>query len=257
LDQNFLGSAGWLIDQMLAKHPGPAAGAELTHLKVEEQADAVHARQTGSYNDLFMIAVSDEELRRALAIMDQDGNADIKRMFRELMQSHDIYAPRSRGINTDEERAILLKQNFKRDLQGAANNGRPGKVIVKFGDWHLYKGMNPLRDRNLGNFISEMADGEGSSSLHIAILGAKGTHRLLGKYGQPSTTQPFVLDEDSEYHWIEPMIANELSNEWTLYDLRKLRSQRFRSSDADMERFIEGYDLLIIVPELTPADLAN
>lgn len=53
------------------------------------------------------------------------------------------------------------------------------------------------------------------------------------------------------------MIANELPNEWTLYDLRKLRSQQFRSSDSDMERFIEGYDLLIIVPELTPADLAN
>jgi hypothetical protein len=68
LDQNFLGSAGWLIDQMLAKHPGPAADAELIHLKLEEQADAVHARQTGSYNDLFMIAVSDEELRRALPI---------------------------------------------------------------------------------------------------------------------------------------------------------------------------------------------
>jgi hypothetical protein len=257
LDQNFLGSAGWLIDQMLAKHPGPAANAELIHLKLEEQADAVHARQTGSYNDLFMIAVSDEELGRALPIINRDGNSDIERMFRELVQSHDIYAPRSRGINTDEKRATLLKENFKRNLQEAAKDGKLGKIIVKFGDSHLYKGMNPLLDLNLGNFIAEMADGEGYSSLHIAILGAKGIHRLLGKYGQPSTTEPFILDKDAEYRWIEPLVANQLSSEWTLYDLRKLRAQRVRFADADMERFIEGYDLLIIIPQLTPADLTN
>jgi erythromycin esterase-like protein len=257
LDQNFLGSAGWLIDQMFATHPGPAADAELLHLKSEEQADALRARQTGNYNDLFMIAVSDEELLRALSSIDKDGNSDTQKIFRELMQSHDIYAPRSRGINTDEKRATLLKHNFKHDLQGAAKDGKPGKVIVKFGDSHLYKGMNPLHDLNLGDFIAEWADGEGSTSLHIAVLGAKGKHRLLGRYGQPSKVEPFVLDEDSEYRWIAPMVANQLPGEWTLYDLRKLRSERVTFPNADMERFIEGYDLLIIIPELTPAELAN
>lgn len=178
-------------------------------------------------------------------------------MFRELMQSHDIYAPRLRGINTDEKRATLLKQDFKHNLQEAAKDGTLGKVIVKFGDSHLYKGLNPLLDLNLGDFIAEMADGEGYTSLHIAILGAEGIHRLLGKYGQPSTTEPFILDKDAEYRWIEPMVANQLPSEWTLYDLRKLRAQRARFADADTERFIEGCDLLIIIPQLTPADLTN
>jgi hypothetical protein len=58
---------------MLSTHPGPAAKAELLHLKSEEQADALHARQTGNYNDLFLMAVSDEELLRASSSIDQDG----------------------------------------------------------------------------------------------------------------------------------------------------------------------------------------
>jgi hypothetical protein len=38
LDQEFPGSAGWLLGKILAMHSGPAAAAALTRLKGEEQA---------------------------------------------------------------------------------------------------------------------------------------------------------------------------------------------------------------------------
>ncbi len=45
LDQEFVGSAGWLLGQILATHPGPTATAAITRLKGEEQQDALRAKE--------------------------------------------------------------------------------------------------------------------------------------------------------------------------------------------------------------------
>lgn len=136
----------------------------------------------------------------------------------------------------------------------AAGDPQHQRVLLKFGDWHLYKGFNPLNQRDLGNYVAELADGEGSVSLHICILGAKGVHRLFAGYDRPTKVENFVMDEDRDYRWLKPAIDNQLTNAWTLFDLRKLRFEALEA-DPDMERLIYGYDLLIIIPELTPADL--
>jgi hypothetical protein len=67
--------------------------------------------------------------------------------------------------------------------------------------------------------------------------------------------EKFVMDEDEGYRWLKPAIDNQLTDSWTVYDLRKLRFQPLGRIDGNMERMIYGYDLLIIVPELTPADV--
>lgn len=63
------------------------------------------------------------------------------------------------------------------------------------------------------------------------------------------------MDEDPDYRWLKPMIDNQIPGAWTLYDLRELRFTKFASLDPGMEQMIYGYDLLLIVPELTPADM--
>ena len=62
------------------------------------------------------------------------------------------------------------------------------------------------------------------------------------------------MDEDSDYRWLKPAIDHQVPNAWTLYDLRSLRLQKLGAVDPDMKRLIYGYDLLVIVPELTPAN---
>jgi hypothetical protein len=53
---------------------------------------------------------------------------------------------------------------------------------------------------------------------------------------------------------LKPAVDNQVPNAWTLYDLRSLRFHKLGTVDPDMERLIYGYDLLVIVPELTPAN---
>ena len=130
----------------------------------------------------------------------------------------------------------------------------PRKVLVKFGEWHLYKGFNPLPQRDLGNYIAEVADAQGSTSLHICVLGAKGTRRISGGYERPPKFEKFIMMDENNYRWLKPAIENQVPNAWTLYDLRKLRYMKAGSVDPDLGRLVYGYDFLVIVPELTPAD---
>ncbi len=256
LDQEFVGSAGWLLDQILATHPGPAATAAITRLKSEEQQDATRAKETGDPSKLFLFAASDSELAEVSAVLQREGNAAANALLGELIESREIYLKNMQGSpDSNRQRARLLKDNFRRDVEKAAADDRPQKVLFKFGDWHLYKGYNPLHERDLGNYIAEIADGRGSSSLHICVLGAKGTHRVFAGYDQPTRLEKFVMDEDPDYLWLKPAIDNQVPNAWTLYDLRKLRFTKLGPLDSGMERMIYGYDLLVIVPELTPADL--
>jgi hypothetical protein len=150
-------------------------------------------------------------------------------------------------------RARLLKQNFRMAVQSLPPTEQNKTIIVKFGEWHLYRGFNPLHHLDLGNYIAEHADVDGKQSLSICVLGAKGVHRAYGKYGQQSTTEPFSSIDDRWYHWMAPVIAGQLPNSWTLYDLRKLRFQNLAGIDPDLARVIDGYDLLVVIPELTPA----
>src|SRR5271163_2761853 len=254
LDQEFIGSAGWLLDQIVGTHPGPTATTAITRLKGEEQQDALRAKETGDPLKLFQFAASDSELAEVAAALQRDGNSAANALFLELIESHEIYLKNMQGSpESNNQRARLLKRNFRLNLEKAIAD-QPQKVLVKFCEWHLYKGFNPIHQRDLGNYIAEVADAQGSTSLHICVLGAKGTHRTSGGYARPTKLEKFVMDEDHDYRWLKPAVENQLLNAWTVYDLRKLRFMELGPVDADMERKVYGYDLLVIVPELTPAD---
>ena len=251
LDQEFAGSAGWLLDEILETHPGPQATAAIQRLKEEERQDAISA-EANDPSKLFMLSVSTKELDAAAALLRSEGNLKANIDFHELTNSRQIYLLNQQGSpESNSVRARLLKENLRDDIE-ASKLSPSAKVLLKFGDWHLYKGFNPLQQRDLGNYVAELADGEGSTSLHICVLGAKGTHFSYGGYKKPGNLTPFVMDEDSDYKWMTPLIKNQVASGWTLYDLRKLRFQGLGSTDVNLTRLIYGYDLLVVIPELTP-----
>ena len=255
LDQEFVGSAGWILERMLAAQPGPTAQAAILQLQAMERTDEQEARKTGDPSKLFLFAVPAAEIEKAAAALDKDGTPATRAAFRELTESREIYLGQGdKPSDSNAQRARLLKRNFLADYQAASGPGKPPRVLLKFGDWHLYKGFNPLHQRDLGNFVAEFADGRNSTSLHIMVMGAKGTHALYTGYGRPLKFEPFAMDQDEEYRWIKPAIDAQKAGSWTLYDLRKLRFKRLELG-ADWERVVYGYDLLVLIPELTPAGL--
>jgi hypothetical protein len=148
----------------------------------------------------------------------------VKKIFAELTTSYRIYRETFRdGKASDVERAKLLKRNFRDAMSQIPPSEKAGKIIVKFGDSHLFKGVNDNHNLNLGNYIAEAAQMEGQDSLHICVLGAGGKTSVFTKYGQPTHIVEDPATTDPSYRWMEPFLATQLPGQWTLYDLRVLR----------------------------------
>jgi hypothetical protein len=257
LDQEFIGSPGWIFERMLATRPGPAARAAILQLQAMERADAEEAGKTGDPSKLFLLAVPGAEIEKAAAAIDKDGTPATRAAYHELTESREIYLENAEGSNqSNARRARLMKRNFTAAYQTAAAQSKPPRALLKFGDWHLYKGINPLHQRDLGNFVAEFAEGRNQASLHILVLGAKGTHALFAGYRRPLKLEPFVMDQDDDYRWIKPAVDAQKAGSWTLFDLRQLRFKHL-DLNTDWDRAVYGYDLMVLIPELTPAALIH
>jgi len=146
-----------------------------------------------------------------------------------------------------------MKHNFADNYKRATANGaRPPKVLFKFGAWHMFKGINPLLNNDLGNYVAELADGQSTSSVRLMILGVRGEQLRFAGIGRPAAPAPLNLaeDKDSDFLYLRPMFDKLLADGFTLFDLRAFRPG-FRSLgpvDREMERLIFGYDFLILIP---------
>jgi hypothetical protein len=260
LDQEFLGAAGWMIQRMIDTHPGPKALAALTIMQSDEAHIAAEATRTGTLTHLYLTASTDAQISAAESAIRIDGAPATREIFTQLTASRSLYLEWAKDDHaSDVRRATLLKQNFLKEYQAASKSSTQPRVLVKFGDSHMYRGFSDHHELNLGNFVSEWADVSGTRSLHIMVVGAEGDHAAYSRYGQPFTHSHFVLDQDNDYKWITAAIDarkdTTADGPWTLYDLRKLRFGRVANLDPSWQRVVYGYDLLVIIPEITPAEL--
>ena len=142
-----------------------------------------------------------------------------------------------------------MKQRFMDEYRRAETADRaPPKVILKFGHWHLYRGLGPSNLQTLGNFVSELARVSGGQSFHISVHGnnAAGGYRTL-------TAWP-----DS---FPDPLFARKLSTDaWTIVDLRPLRvnyrrvSAGLRPDQRDQfARLVFGFDAALYLGGMQPA----
>jgi hypothetical protein len=260
VDQELMGSSGLILTRILETHPGKqAADATQRLLQKNNEAHAAAAK-SGSPGDIFMMTVSDVELNNLRDLLRKEGNATSVALIDTLIKSRDIYQKNmsGSGYDSNRERALLMKSNFMNDYKQATKaDGPPPKVLFKTGAWHLYKGINPLRNNDLGNFVTELADEQGTTSVHIMILGVKGSQLRFAGIGRPYQAGDFNLaeDKDSDFLFLKSMFDNLESTDWTMFDLRGLR-KGFRSLepvDKEMERLIFGYDLLVLIPNATPS----
>ena len=131
----------------------------------------------------------------------------------------------------------------------------PPKVLLKFGAYHIYRGWNPVHGSGIGNYVAELAEGKGAQSLHIRLIAVKGAQPIYPRVGQPAELVQFNLRDQPGSRYLEPMFANLLPQDWTMFDLRALRSDARAlggAMSADLATLVFGVDILVIVPEGTP-----
>jgi len=147
----------------------------------------------------------------------------------------------------------LFAANYARAASAAAT---PPKVLLKFGGFHVYRGLNPAHGSGIGNYVAEFAEAQGAQSLHIRLMPVKGSVTIYPRVGQPAQTRPFNYENQPGSRYLQPVFNNLLPSDWTLFDLRPLRQGIASPGGAinpDLATLVFGYDLLLMVPEATPA----
>lgn len=252
LDQEFLGSAGYLLQEMLAAKPGPLARAALSGLAAQSERATAAALASGSPIDLFLLSAKQDELDRAATAVAQDGGARVRYLFGLLTETRAIYqAQQVRQGDPNGRRARLMKRTLAAHLAE-----KPGaRVLMKFGAYHGYKSINPLDQRDLGAYVAERADGEGVTALHIMVLGAKGSEAGYAGVGRPATVRSFDMMDKKGPDWRKDVAlakpADAAPESWMLVDLRTLRTRDLVSAPQEWRDLVLGYDIAILAPTLS------
>jgi hypothetical protein len=252
LDQEFLGSSNYILQQILAAHPGPAVETIVRKLQAQCSIDERKAVSSGRWADSCMLQLSKDDLTSLQVAVAHTTNRRAQDLSAALIKTQRIYSAHESGqsYQANRERARLLKRNFVADYQHLLRaTGKAPRVLLKFGANHLFKGFDETDLADLGNFVSEFSDGLESASLHIEVLGIQGYDETISGPGQPDQ----AVKKDAEPGPLAPLYAEAFPQAWTLFDLRPLRS-KFSSLghlDRELERLIFGYDLLIVIPEVS------
>src|SRR5262249_13139810 len=151
-------------------------------------------------------------------------------------------------------RSLLMRQYFT-----AAGGAAPGtKVLLKAGGEHAFKGLNPLRNRDLGNFVAELAEGLQQKSVHILMFAASGQQLTFAGAGK--ALRPARIDlkaKDPMLPGVKPFlqVASKHPKSWSLFDLRPLRSgfRKLGPVAPELEKVLFGFDFVIVVPQGQPS----
>ncbi|WP_411851517.1 hypothetical protein ACLB90_02760 [Stenotrophomonas sp. LGBM10] len=254
LDQEFLGVSGYLFSQMLASGPGPLARAQIEALAEQERTAVQAALASGSPTDLFLLKATDAALDPAGAAIDQDGGDRAKALFAALRETRAIYqASQSGRGDANGRRARLMKRTLAAHLAEVPQ----ARVLMKFGAYHLYKGYNPLGQRDVGNFVAEHADGQNVKALNLIVGGARGTGAGYNGVGRPMKVYDFDATTGKDSDWRKDVMLARPSgaapDDWILVDLRRLRSRDMKDLTPEWRELILGYDFAVVAPELSPS----
>ncbi|MFM8850402.1 MAG: hypothetical protein ACKOE5_08400 [Cytophagales bacterium] len=175
-----------------------------------------------------------------------------KQQLQDLKLSKRIYAEGNHWI-----RLQLMKSNFYNYYYPKVTEQ---KTLYKFGSNHMTKGEGILGGYDIGNVVYNIADSRYEKSLHIMIVGKEGWQ------GSPfKNTPPTKLYEGSDglkaYGELEGLkvFFEETGKEWTCFDLttmhRPIRRGELKVEDIFLRRILQGFDYLVVIPEVTAATM--
>jgi hypothetical protein len=256
LNQEAFGAGSLILSRILETRPAGEADSAMRQLLQKASDASAQALQTGKISDSFMVSADDQELASGAALLKQHGSPQAQALFASLIESHAINRMSPTDYDNARRRSLLMKTLFAADYAAAARTeNAPPKVLLKFGAFHLYRGLNPVHGSGIGDYVAELAEGEGAQSLHIRLMPAKGTFPIRARGGRPAQTRAFNLRDDPGSVYLEPMLANLVGSDWTVFDLRPLRPgfDRLGESSPALANLVFGIDLLVLIPEATPS----
>jgi len=250
LDQEFAFGYLPLIDRMFSNLDRRRQRdlSEL-HKTVREQINKLYAsdlakdRDRSNGNDMYSRIQKSAEINRFLdeAAKQSSKNRPIAEAIRRTTELYRLNVVR-RYYDNNRGRVGYMKENLGRGFNETGFDPKKDKMLLKMGSVHTGRGFSPLSLFEIGNTLSEIAEFNGSSSLHISF----GT-RFYMDGGQEIDA---LQDKAGFLYRFGSLTQMAERDRWTVIDLRPLREavfyhRRFKIDDVVIELF-ENHDLLII-----------
>ena len=153
------------------------------------------------------------------------------------------------------DRVRLLLNQVMKDY----DTWKSSKNLFKYGANHLCRGESFLYVHDIGNLIATLSQANYSSSYHLMIVG------MSGETGTPFRGfPPNVIDTEQGFYlnylqqFFKVIREHRTEERWYVFNLRSIRLDLIRGNyqvdNINLERLIKGYDTLVIIPEVTPAE---
>jgi len=256
VNQEGVGAGGLILSRILESRLGKTARPAMRELFQKNEDANRKALESGRIADLFLLSADDQDLARGAAALQRDGSPEARSLFASLIESHGINRISPADSDNARRRERLMKRRLASEYARAARSAATPPVLLKFGAFHVYRGLNPVRGHGIGNYVAEFAEGQGAQSLHIRLVAVKGSRPIHPRVGQPAELRPFNIGNDPRSQYLQPILSTRLQSDWTLFDLRPLRhdfNALAGATNPDLATLVFGLDMLVVVPEGTPS----
>ncbi|UTW54928.1 hypothetical protein [Kordiimonas sp. SCSIO 12610] len=112
------------------------------------------------------------------ALLKED-DIEVQEIAEALKASNEIYAPFTRGAGSgliaNQRRERMMKEIFFTYFSNARKYAGLQKPMLKFGKFHMYRGITPTGVVGLGGFVDALATARGEPTLAVSIVCGEGS----------------------------------------------------------------------------------
>ena len=194
------------------------------------------------------------ELRAAIPSPDGDAARILEVLETTASINRDFVT--GRNYESNLKRSSNLKANFLRYYRAAQEQGEAmPRAVLKFGAFHAERGLNGVRQYDVGWLAAALAEMNGSRSFHVLVMGGPDTQRAqFDVMSLAYRPQPVEMIAEE---WMQAPRAALLESGYTVYDLRPIRAlirdRKLRNVPAPLERAIFGFDVMVVLTGSRPA----
>lgn len=234
----------WLLDQMYAALS--ETGQQKYHsMYVESQAmlSEIYKDRKG---DLLKFATAIQNgplLQDFLQKIEQESDdGTLLEAFGTSLENCRMHAQKQ-YFEKNRFRVQQEKRLLRQELDRIGFDSNRDKLFVKWDLNFLSRGFQPYAFYGLGNTLSELAEFNGSRSLHIGVI----PRYQLKKGG----VLDFAAQKNTSSHRLRTLVNAGKEDEWTVIDLRQMIQEsyytpiRYLLSDP-IRDLIKRYDLIVI-----------
>ena len=251
LDQLFIANAAPMYSQLAGLVKNKATRAYLQRRATVYQAQGLAYERLGK-DDYVLAKQSASSVDSLLALTKTESPA-AQKMAQDYVTSYRIYQGQIQGTGGHQERLNLMRRTLLQALPPTQPNP---KTLFKFGAAHLARGLSPVAFGDfydVGNLVQDLAEAQDQKSLHLYVTGKQGrAAHASNPYFPDQNTHAYTAADNKPLRLFFDQVTGP---DWVTIDLRPVRralaSGKLHLDSPTLQRIIQGYDYLVVIPETT------